>query len=262
MSAAKMCNLLAITALVLVTLAASAAAIGRTYPAGPIYVLAGNSINITCTLDLGDPRTEGLNSSALHWFTSTGQVESRYVHIIDAATVQLYIPHAPPLKQPFTCKLRRPGGSYSGVNVIDVAVGYEPKNVHNFQCRSYNWVTMTCTFEKFENPVDSKYTLYFSVDRFDEFECTLKPVFDGTYTCTLLTDSLKGIYRQTHPYYYFTLVSVSPLGNFTENFTVDHYASGEWTSAHARIASRATIECVLFVLCVWRLQLSRGRRST
>lgn len=202
---------------------------GATTPSGPIYVLANGTLKITCTIDLR--RTEGLNSSSLAWFNWQGPVEEKYVHTVDAATAQLIIPDVQPSTNSYICKLRKRDGSVSAISYNDVNVGYRPTHVENFQCRSHNWMNMTCTFTKSHNQVaDSKYRLFFRVDKRDytEYECTLQPMLESRWSCTLLlTDSKNGIYRQTYPYYFFKLTTESTLGSFSEEFQVNHYSSGE-----------------------------------
>lgn len=207
--------------------------VGRTYPAGPIYVLVNDTIDIICVIDLNP--ADGLNSSALNWYTNK-LVDQRYVRILNESAIQLRIPNAQPSDENYVCKLKLPNQTYNGISYNEVRVGYRPSHVQNFTCLSHNWTNMTCTFEKPANKVDSKYSLHFRVDRRDQaYECTLKAEYNRMYRCTLTTDSKGGIYRQTYPYYYFTLRASNPLGSFEEELIVNHYDSGEFSLSSLKV---------------------------
>lgn len=92
---------------------------------------------------------------------------------------------------------------------------------------------MTCSFVRPYNPVVPIYSLSFSIDSATSpatHSCHLTPDYNRVYICSLTfaarNDS--ALYRQSYEYYYFKLSSINELGNFTEQFTINHYQSGEF----------------------------------
>lgn len=103
-----------------------------------------------------------------------------------------------------------------------VFVGYKPHNVTNFKCRSENWQKMNCSFEQPYNPIPTQYDLSFSFDRdaYVVFSCPLEGQYNNTWKCSIDLDSS---YRQSHEFYYFTLVSNNTFGIHKENYTINNF---------------------------------------
>lgn len=105
-----------------------------------------------------------------------------------------------------------------------------PKQPENFNCISYNWERMTCSWDPVQNYITTRYSLTFILagraSRRKLYSCpsnlTLPP-----NTCTW-DSTTNPIYRQPYEFYTFILFGENFLGNVSFMYKFHHYAHGMW----------------------------------
>lgn len=89
-------------------------------PTGTVYKEVNSTIRIICTIDLKNPKSEGLNSSYLSFKLNGDQNEANEeVQILNSTSIELTILNAQPQELMATCYLN----NVSGVDMTRVYVG-------------------------------------------------------------------------------------------------------------------------------------------
>ncbi|XP_025417183.1 cytokine receptor-like [Sipha flava] len=235
---------------------------GETIPRGDIILEynSGVPLEITCILDpdnaivqsqllkqTDDEHKTKLLSQRILFYKYEERVSDQYVSIINNTAARLRIPNHPPgvniyscillldnnqtlNEQPFSLKTSAPSPvlpQETGVCLNTVYVGYKPLHITNFSCISNNWINLKCKWTKPENPLPTKYKLFFRLpgrmSNSHIYSCSSNSDIENN-TC-YWDGTTQPIYRQLYEYYYFTITGENALGTTTSSFRFHHYAN-------------------------------------
>ncbi|XP_031624527.1 cytokine receptor-like [Contarinia nasturtii] len=195
------------------------ASLGYMFPVGNIVRREGETIEINCTLTSSNHTIDDLK------FIFDKPGVRHEIITLGHNTKMFRINNAPIMEAYVDCL-----AGLSGINRVTINVGTAPEKVIDFKCRSYNWENLTCSFEKPYNPVPVDYTLYYGIGietgkptfQTPTHSCRLGINYHRQFTCAITFEN-EPPYRQSYDYYYFRLIGVNRIGNFTEDFTIYHY---------------------------------------
>jgi len=193
----------------------------------------GNPIEMYCTLNQSHPLGVGYTSQNLSFVVDSNE---NYwpVERINNTAIRLYVEEAtvsPDNHYVVTCRLGE-----KGICTRHVYVGYKPAEVTDFQCISYNWERLECTWNAQPNPIQTIYTLSYasSIMSRRTVRHTCPTSSSNATTCILKQPT----YKPTHTFN-FTMTVSNALAKLTQPLGVlDHYAVGK-TSHHRFILKNA-----------------------
>nr|CAD7571660.1 unnamed protein product [Timema californicum] len=203
-----------------------------TIPKGDIMIESGESLEIFCVLNKSIDIAANRSARDLIFLRDNKVVPSEFLEIINETTVRLYVKQPPPSESMYYCKLQtpadeiKPGQSRdTAVCLNKVFVGTKPQEVKNFTCISQNWQNLTCSWEKPENFVKTKYKLRY---RFPgraggrmQYGCPSNT--DETSNYCFWNDSTDPHYRLPYAYYYYNLTGENQFGNTSFSHKFHHY---------------------------------------
>ncbi|CAG2054668.1 unnamed protein product [Timema podura] len=205
---------------------------GVTIPKGDIMIESGEPLEIFCVLNKSIDIAANRSARDLIFLRDSKVVPSEFLEIINETTVRLYVKQPPPSESMYYCKLQtpadelKPGQSRNtAVCLNKVFVGTKPQEVKNFTCISQNWQNLTCSWEKPENFVKTKYKLRY---RFPgraggrmQYGCPSNT--DETSNYCFWNDSTDPHYRLPYAYYYYNLTGENQFGNASFSHKFHHY---------------------------------------
>lgn len=147
---------------------------------------------------------------------------NRHTQRLNDSAIQLVLQRMEASTRTYDCRLKKKDQSFIGVDHDDVYIGYPPANVTNFKCRSPNWQSLSCTFDKPYNPALVTYTLYFGFPEDPQERYACLDLSDNT--CLITSGSKGGIYRPHVTTYLFKLEMKNELGNASQEFRIDHFS--------------------------------------
>ncbi|BES90108.1 FN3 [Nesidiocoris tenuis] len=198
---------------------------GVTIPRGDIYVQYGNLLEIYCSLTRSKDDHHGrkYNSSNLFFSYDNDPVESNYVTIVNETTIKLEM-EPPRWKKLMHCSLRLDDGTMPLVCLNYVFVGDKPQPLENFNCVSHNWESLNCSWTRKPNFIPTQYNVSFTLKKTNyKYHFPCPGPTDNNY-CLWNASSIP-TYRVPYTHYYFLIKGTNVLGEVTQNFTLDHFAS-------------------------------------
>jgi len=103
----------------------------------------------------------------------------------------------------------------------------EPQRPRNFTCRSYNWKSITCTWDVSQHYVPTTHKLFYIIHPRGRREFVPCPIKKETNDSCTWTQHTYPTYRQTKEKYDFVMEIQNMFG--TKSFvydTIDHFAIG------------------------------------
>ncbi|KAG8235065.1 hypothetical protein J437_LFUL015307, partial [Ladona fulva] len=107
----------------------------------------------------------------------------------------------------FYCRLKSQGDDIN-VCLNKAIVGYKPQEARNFTCTSYNWQSLTCTWDPPHNYIHTTYTLQYRTPgrAGGRIPHGCPNMLDVRENRCFWNSSTTPQYRQPYEHYYFTLV--------------------------------------------------------
>lgn len=191
-------------------------------PVGDHYVEYGNSLELFCKLNTSYEHATGRNSSDLAFYSSEPNSWAPYeTHsVVNETTIKLLLEKPPLGSRYYYCSFNKTSSC-----LTNVQVGFKPQPVDNFECKSWNWEKLNCTWTPKYNSIKTFYKLKLALAGRAGRTPLLCPnhldVRNNTCIFTLHTDPT---YRQPHEYFTFELTGENALGNNTSSYKFHHYA--------------------------------------
>lgn len=202
---------------------------GVTVPRGDIVLEYGNSLRISCILNISHSAAEGKNSSDLVFFRDNSAVQKEFVTVVNSTTLEYFDEKPPVSSSMYYCKLKDTpdNDTYMAVCLNKVIVDSKPEEVQNISCISRNWQNLTCSWKKPQSFVETTYDLYFRLPgrAGGRIQYRCPEVLDNdTYGSCFWDITTNPHYRQPYEYYYFTLTAKNKFGNWSKQIEFHHYS--------------------------------------
>lgn len=190
---------------------------GETYP-NIVEVAIGDAFNITCTMD--PSAFPGKTARDLYFVN--GRTDRRMpienLYMINNTAVVYAVRNASEQEEVYRCKC----GSYA-IMESKVYVGYPPRPINSFVCRSYDFEYMVCNFTKPSNPILTQYNVSFYTDSMDEYSYKPECNFDG-HTLVVCNISLANSYRPRVEVYNYVINGRNALSEMKpQHFTIKNW---------------------------------------
>lgn len=98
-------------------------------------------------------------------------------------------------------------------------VGNEQNRLKDFRCRSYNLQTLTCYFTK-PSSLPTNYTIFYRIERNPDYWIPCKITRDDTKV-----EFMPTTYSKAYKYLIFRIQMKNDLGETSQEFKIDHFAS-------------------------------------
>ncbi|GAB1864181.1 Cytokine receptor [Camponotus japonicus] len=199
---------------------------GWTVPRGHIFIKYGDNLQIWCNLNKTfiDKKYSGSNSSNIVFFRDNAIVEQKFFTTINETTALLFIESPPAGQFKYFCNLEQLG-IFVTVCLNIVSVAYEPQRPRNFNCRSYNWKRITCTWHVSQHYVPTTHKLFYKIHPRGRQEFVTCPIKKETNNSCTWTQHTYPTYRQTKEKFDFVMEVQNMFGTKSFEYdTIDHFA--------------------------------------
>lgn len=245
--------------------------IGWTEPAGDIYMEMDSPLEIFCVLNTSRPEFAENNANSIVFYRDSERLSGEYVNIINDTTARLHIDGVRSSGE-YSCRIIDMA-DYKALQASDdkpifteelvcsnsVTVGDKVAPITNFECLSYNWEVLNCTWTPPENAIKTRYEVHYELpaSRARKSRPHFCPNDDDVQlnrcSWTLDTDPP---YRRTYSIYTFVITGHNALGDMVQKITFDHYSrlvpsAPQDLVAASKTPSSVHLKWCIGVLCVF-----------
>ncbi|EFA12822.1 cytokine receptor [Tribolium castaneum] len=199
---------------------------GYTVPQGDIVIEYGNPLDIICVLLNNSKNILGPDASLnLSFVRNQDAVPPEMIEVINSTAIKLHIDKPPKVSSDTYSCLQY---NKSAVCMNCVTVGTKPQPVTDFECISYNYDNLTCTWTPPENYIKTTYNLTFTLGgraaRYIQ-ACPHIDYSEKTKRMSCMWNvSTTPQYRQVHEVYNFNLTMENKFGTHRQSYPFQHFA--------------------------------------